>query len=629
MDKHKDTTKSRESELEKITKAKPKKRKVSRKKGGSERIIPIIEKVIAVVLALALISGIGYTIISQTGIVQKISKVATVGDERLTVLLYNYAYRQNFGNLFSQYAQYYQYLGASAGYDITKLPSEQEYTAGEDQIAEFPEAATWETWADVLEFQTIKSMQRSLALYLTALETEGNQEATSIVTAPVSTVAPTTNEYGATSPSVATPSSVQTIVSPYSSLTDEERAEIDSQIEESRTSNAAQNTALNAALAQQYGHGFTEKVLRNQLALEILATRLSQGKLEEFKKIYTDAKCTELYNADLVKYGMLDYRVFTKTADVPVQKEGEKDEDYAARKLAAIEKNKKAAKAIVKKINDEDTYLAQAKIQGKAQAADASTYEFSAADTLNARSAGTDLNKVTEKTDEEVAADTNFQSAAAKWAFSKDRKAGNVGLYFGADGTATFIYIVRPSYAFVPVSVREIVLAPVSTSESDTAAVYTDTEIAAAKKKAQDVLAAYKKGKKTAESFGELAVGNSSGETAADGGVVAIDSASTQDAAYLSWAFNPARKAGDTTILTIDNTSYVLYFEAKEKATYFETIASEKSQEDYTKYEDELLAQDRFKLNIKYSAARKATKVNENWIRKILPNYLEQVLGTS
>ncbi|MDR1408810.1 MAG: hypothetical protein LBJ12_00755 [Oscillospiraceae bacterium] len=621
MDKQKDTTK-----------AKPKKRKVSHKKGRGDRIIPIIEKIIAVVLVLALVSLVGYTVVVQTGFIEKTFSVAKTGDERIDIALYNYSYRQAYGNLFSQYAQYWSYLGASAGYDIEKAPSDQAYVASDDQIAEFPEAAGWKTWADVLEFQTIKGLQRSIALYLTAKEMEGTVESSSVVTVPVSSVAATTNEYGATEPSTSALTSVQTIISPYNSLTAEEKAEIDAQIRQAREDNAAQNISLNASLARQYGHGFTEKVLRNQMALEILANRLAQGKLEEFRKVYTDAKCTEFYKANLVKYGTLDYRIFTKLPDIPEQKDGEKDEAFAKRKQTALEKSKNAAKDILKKITDEKSFLAQAEIQGKAQASDKEKYEFNAAETLNSYGGSSNINAISEKTGDEIAKIEDFQSDAAKWAFSKDRKAGNIGLYFSADGTANFIYIVRPVYSFTPATVREIVIAPQSTStdSSTSASTYTDAEVAAAKKKAQDVLASYNKGKKTAESFANLAKGNSSGSTKDDGGVQEITSSATQDAAYLAWALHTDRKPGDVTLLTIDKTNYILYFEEKGKETYFDTIATEKSQADYSKYEKELLAQDRFELSIKYSTAHWATKANEKWIRNTaMPYYLNQMQNSS
>lgn len=603
-------------------KDKAKIRKTSRKKGGNEKILPIIEKVIAIVLAAALVFGVCAFVVKETGAIERLMPVAKVGDYKVPMTLYNYAYRQAYLNIFNTYAQYYASLGSSAGFDIYNTPTDQEYIASDEQLAEYPEAAAWKNWADVIETQTLLNLQRTFALYYTALETEGTVESSTEVTLPIET-----NSDGTTDPSATAATSIQTILSPYNSLTDAEKAEIDAEIEEIRLSYAESSMSVNAGLANMYGKGFTEKVLREQMALDIITERFETGKTAEYKAKYTDEKCTELFKADPVNYAVLDYRIFTYVPELPTQNEGEKDTDFAKRLETAKAKAKETAEGILKKINSEDSFIAQAEIQGKAQNASTESYEFDETTTLKERTSGSALNAITEKTSDEVSATENFRSDAASWAFSSARKSGDVAVYYSNDSTANFVYILRPAYAFVPVTVREVVVAPQSSSASDdsTTTTYTDAEIATAKTKAENVLKTWKDGKKTAESFGELAVSNSSGTTASDGGVQSITSSATQSADYLAWALDPARKAGDTTVLQIDNTFYVLYFEKKDKAEYFDTIATAKSAEDYAAFEDELLAKDEFKLVIKKSWAAWATKVNEKWIKKTaMPYYLQQ-----
>jgi len=633
MDKQNVTAKEREKELKNEAKQKAKKRKAGHKKGRSDRIVPIVEKVIAAVLALALIYGIGSIAVTQTGLIERTFSVAKVGNTRIPITLYNYAYRQTYANLFEQYSKYYSFLKESGGYDIYKAPSDQKYTASAADIELYPDAVNWKTWADVLEFQTLQNLKRSFALYILAQKTDGNLESSMVVTVPVSTAPPATDENGNPAPTAPVPTSVETVLSPYNKLTDEEKKQLDEEFEHLRLENAQQNLALNAYLANYYGRGFTEKVFREQLTMDTLGNRLLQGKLAEFKKEYTDKKCTEFFNADTAQYGMIDYLIFTMESELPTQKDGEKDADFEKRFNAAKEKNRKNAQSILDKISDEESYKAQAAIQGKRQASDPKDYKFNVDDILKMRAKNTELNAINETPhvhDDEDEDDVHDEdevtySDAASWAFDQKRKKGDFAFFMHVDGTANYIYILRPVFAFVPVSIREIKIVP-ETGEDGSVTGSTTEQIDDAYDKAQEILEIWKKGEKTSESFADLAVGNSSGDTAEDGGLVWIDSSTkNENEVYLDWSLNPSRKPGDTALLTYNGNNFILYFEKKEKAEYFETIADEKSAADYSDYEKELLEKDDYELTTKSFFARWATRLNEKWVRSVaMPMYISQ-----
>ncbi|MDR0884555.1 MAG: hypothetical protein LBN05_08130 [Oscillospiraceae bacterium] len=601
---------------------KSKKHRVSRKKGGGEKIIPIIEKIIAVVLVLTVVYFIGKPFVNNSGLIERSVTVAKVGGQKFKAPLFSYNYRDLYYRLFSQYAQYYSY-GIDVGFDVKKVPSENPYKATEDELDQAPEAASWKTWADWMTNQTILNMRRTWALYAEAGLTEGTTDVTNVV------------DITNADPSVPSATSVENRTLPFAALSDEEKAEIDEQIQSIRDSNKEQNVTVNAALARNYGPGFTEKELRQQLAYDILTQRLVAGKLAEFKATYNDKKLTELYNEDLVDYGRLDYYTFVEKPALREQRKAtekvkaETDEEYAKYKTAELAKFKKSVEDTTKKLTDLKAFLAGAERVGKAAADDPKTYKFDPDTYLKARADGQGLNAITDKNDAEKAAVEHFHSDAATWGFNTARKVGDVKVFYGADDSANYVYILRTVYPFVPATVREIVIETVADSADTTAAELAIGQVATAKdaeKKAKDVLAIYNKGKKTAEAFGELAKGNSSGETATEGGVVLVSSSITRDAKYLAWALDPARKPGDTTTIAVGTSVYVLYYEKTEKAEYFDNIGTTKSQEDYEKWEKALLEKDEFKLKINETWAKFISKRIEKDLKKnVLPRYVSSL----
>ncbi|MCL2023531.1 MAG: hypothetical protein FWG82_04085 [Oscillospiraceae bacterium] len=599
---------------EKQVKNTKKQRKHSRKKGSSDRVIKIIEKVIAVVLVLSAVYGLGYVVVTQSGVIERSFAVTRVGDTPVKMNFYNYAYRSAYSQIFdtyAQYASYYQMMGMDT-FDITKTPSDQPYTARETEIELYPEAKDWTTWADVIEFQTLLNLKRMFARYQTALETDGVIEVSEVVTIPT---IPVTDENGETvtnppDADVEIETSVRNFEIPFNSLTEEELDSINQQIESLRRQNAEQSMSLNAFLARQYGRGFTERVLREYNQIIAIAERFSEGKLAEFKAEYTDKKVRQIFNDNLVDFAVTDYRYFTIPVTAVTQKEGESDKNFKKRRDNALKKSKENAQDIFKGITNESTFLAAAEKQDKAVAEDTDDYKFDAETITSRRADSQHLNSIREDTE-----NTDTHSPAAAWAFSNKRKAGNVNIFFDDQGNATIVYIMKPAYAVVPATVREIVITANSFIDDEETAV-KNVHRRQAEAKAKELLETFNSGKKTSERFAELATTNSGGTSAESGGLTSINSSSSQDEKYLSWAFNSSRKKGDTNVITIGDDSYVLFYEETLPAEYYTTIPNEKSNEDYEKFEEELLAQERFQLNPNSFQLGWATRQNERFIRE-------------
>ena len=110
--------------------------------------------------------------------------------------------------------------------------------------------------------------------------------------------------------------------------------------------------------------------------------------------------------------------------------------------------------------------------------------------------------------------------------------------------------------------------------------IYSDDEIAAAKTAAEEFLQIWKDGDATEDSFSELAVENSTDATAEDGGLyenINTDS----DYIFTDWALSSEREAGNTEIIACDEGYYIVYFVGNSDLTYRDyMITNDKRAED-------------------------------------------------
>ncbi|MBR4241300.1 MAG: peptidylprolyl isomerase, partial [Eubacterium sp.] len=85
----------------------------------------------------------------------------------------------------------------------------------------------------------------------------------------------------------------------------------------------------------------------------------------------------------------------------------------------------------------------------------------------------------------------------------------------------------------------------------------------------------YKKGKKTAESFGELAKDNSKDSNASDGGIYENVTPNQMVPTFNAWCFDSSRKKGDTAIVKTEYGYHIMYFESTSDLTVWQYTAQQ------------------------------------------------------
>lgn len=110
--------------------------------------------------------------------------------------------------------------------------------------------------------------------------------------------------------------------------------------------------------------------------------------------------------------------------------------------------------------------------------------------------------------------------------------------------------------------------------------VYSDEEIAAAKATADGYLETWKNGDATEESFIELVQQYSMDSSATDGGLFEdIHPASPYVPNFLNWSIDPARKVGDAEVIETEYGFHVMYFSSYDELTYRDYIITEEMRE--------------------------------------------------
>ena len=114
------------------------------------------------------------------------------------------------------------------------------------------------------------------------------------------------------------------------------------------------------------------------------------------------------------------------------------------------------------------------------------------------------------------------------------------------------------------------------TKDEDGNVVYSDTEKAAAEEKAREYLKTWKEGDATEDTFIELVKKHSDDTSASSGGLfegITPDSNYVDD--FLSWSVDPERKKGDTDVVESPYGYHVMYYVDAEELNYRDTMINE------------------------------------------------------
>ena len=123
---------------------------------------------------------------------------------------------------------------------------------------------------------------------------------------------------------------------------------------------------------------------------------------------------------------------------------------------------------------------------------------------------------------------------------------------------------------------------------------YSDAEKAAAKEEAENLLELYELGAQTEESFAELATANTDDTGSAETGGLYEDIAPVQGVyveSFTNWATDPARVAGDTGIIESTYGYHVMYYVGDDELTYRDSMIKDQIMtETVSGWYDEILA---------------------------------------
>lgn len=296
----------REERKARIAKAAKKNAKSIEKRNSAAKIA---KKVIAIVLAVAIVGGVAWKTIDEFGVIERFATALTIGNDKVTAAQFNYYYSSQYNQMVSQANYYSQTYGYDIGFDTTLPPDEQTTTDADGNET---------TWSEVIKSNAIDYAQFVAAYYGEAVK----------------------NDY---------------------KLDEEAQAEVDELIENYRTQAATNNYSLNAFLRQTFGPGFNEKAFTEQITKEYLAENYYTDKQSELTDGITDEVVTAEYEANRKDYDYTDIRYYSFSFTTLKANEGETEDQLKARQKAENDKVIAEAKAVFDKVTDEASLIAAVK----------------------------------------------------------------------------------------------------------------------------------------------------------------------------------------------------------------------------------------------------------------------------
>lgn len=519
----------REERKERLAKTAAKKAK----NPGLTKAKKIIGKVIAVVLAVAVVFGAVGGVLNFFGTPQKVIKVSVAGDKDYSFSLaeFNFFYYlvwSQIQNTAYQYEyQYSQYYGAGAGltvtgYDYTKSPALQEYKDDYSNLTGIKLADLNKdsaTWADVMEFAAISQLMQTK--HLSKLAKNAGL-----------------------------------------SVTPEEQTEIDKQITDYENEAKEADYSTNRFLRDRFGNGITEKLLREILTEQALADAYFEKFATDAENAITDEQVNEKYNSDPDSYNIVSLRAYPFAAEYD-----EKADDDA--KEEARKKAKAKADAFLASATDEQNFIKLAETELKKSD---DTKEQDPDETTAMKNAY--KKDITSNISEEVAA----------WAFNADTKAGDSKVFAATEDDFFVVMLTATAHKDITSSgndVRHILFKfPEAQKDADGKEIpITDAQKAEVKEKAEKVLALYLENP-TEENFVKLTNENTEdvdteGKPNNGGLYEGVTASSSYVESFLNWSIDEKRKAGDTGIIETEFGYHIMYYVKSQGETWEQNIRNE------------------------------------------------------
>lgn len=546
----------REERKKRIDSAAKKKAKRNPKATKAKRIIG---KVVAIVVAVALVLGAVYAVLNFFGVPQKVLTAAKVGDEKVSVAKYNYYYmtlymqvQQYSSQIDSQYGS--GYGAAYTGYDASKTPMDQEYP---DELEGFEGENP--TWADYFRISTLQSLQSYIAY------------------------ADMARDAGLT-------------------LTEDEQADIDEQIESLRSTAESNDYSLNRWLIRLYGKGVDEDLLREVMEEQQLAANYAQQKSDELTDAVTDEEIETEYNENIADYAQLSVSLFTVSADTSNISTDASEEEQEAARADAMADAKAEADRYAAQVMDAATLLEQAQAYNSTATESGVTQEDVTASSL----------------------ESTYGTNVRDWVLSSDRAVGDVGVV-ESDSGYTVIYMAELPHknTVKPVDVRHILIQfDTETDDEGNTVELTDEQKQTYYDKAEEIYQQFLEDP-TEDNFAALANENSDDTGSnTNGGLYEDVQPGQMVDAFNAWIFDPARQPGDSGIIETEIGYHIMYYVGNDNEEIWKSsVRSAIANEELTAFDEDIQNGDTYKVDastrmIDWSASQLETLITESYIAR-------------
>ena len=597
----------RKARIEKASEAQVvKKEKKANQSAAQKRakwLVPVIVVVVAAVLALLYYFGVPH---------RTIAAVKFDNGTKVSVAEYEYYYKAIYNNIVNTSYQYEQYYGAyygegagaqMTGFDYAKTPKAQEFTLSEEDTGIALDKEKYgekPTWADFLKEYAIQQSREINAVYNAAVK-DGVK------------------------------------------LTKDQQKEIDTQVEELRTSAAESNYSLNAYLMQTYGRGMNEKMLRKIMEKQTIASAYITAKEEEFTAAVTDEDIQKEFKENPSEYKMLDLCYFSFDAEVAKNVEAKEATDdtpaiegtnYTDKELEAMtKKNKEEAKA------NADEFFEAATLDNFGSLAlqyapedskdyfDPSSENFSEAAYLAEDVNGTAIEQY-------------FSADVTKWAFDESRQVGDkyLATVEADDGCVSYIIVVLSSLpttddTLQPVSVRHILFSLTEEKEvtDEDGAQTTETvekrTAEEAQQIAQETMDAWVESGAKEEDFIKLANEKSEDPGSADNGGLYEDITTTSSYVkpFLDWCFAEGRKVGDYGLVDTEYGTHIMYMSSiSDKPQWQQDIIKKLSTDASNSFYDKIVQDKAYDGKMSNGLINRTSNRIEKYAEKVVANLKKQ-----
>ena len=497
-----------------------------RKEASKLRLYTVLFTAVIIVMIAVVI----FTLVGKSGIIERNTTAATVGDTKISAVEMNYYYIDSVNQYLNTYGDYASLFGLD-----TTLPLDEQYA----------DEANGQTWSDYFVESAMTNMQQTYALY-DAAQAEGYtmpQEAQDTIDSTIETLELYATMYGFSS--------------------------------------------ADGYIKAMYGAGANEASLRDYMEVQYTAQYFYNDTMEGMTFTDEELRAAEAENFDAYSSFSYDY------IHIPVSafyEGGTTDEEgnttYSdEEKAAAQESAKTVAEGIAENAQAEPAILETLISQLAGNNEDLSTASLINVEDRLYSSVDAKIGEWLTSGDHAEGEITCIENSSTSTDAEGNETTTVSGYYIVR-------YVGKDANEMNLINVRHALIGfeGGTTDESTGTTTYSEEEKATAKATADDLLAAFQAGEATEEAFAEMANTNSTDTGSnTNGGLYENVYPGQMVTAFNDWCFDETRQPGDTGIVETEYGYHIMYFVGQSETTYRDyMISSTLQSEELAAWETEL-----------------------------------------